>query len=226
MKPFIFALTISIFALGSAFAMPEPEKLYGDRILFDVLRKGSVVGQHETVFERKDGTLIVTSIMNIEIKALFFNVYSFDYRSVEYWRKGQLSELKVDVNDGGEITDIDITHEDATALIKTNGEIIKDDKAFLSTNHWNSDVLDEDRVFNTLTGSFNDVTITHQGKEDVTIGETTILANRYEYRGELTDTWVWYDDKGRWVKLEFIARDGSTITYQCRKCTTAQKEVS
>ena len=42
-------------------------------------------------------------------------------------------------------------------------------------------------------------------------------ATRYAYTGDL-DNEVWYDDVGRWVKMRFKGRDGSTIDYVCRRC--------
>jgi len=44
-----------------------------------------------------------------------------------------------------------------------------------------------------------------------------VFATHYVYSGEL-DTEVWYDDEGRWVKMRFKGRDGSTIEYVCRRC--------
>jgi hypothetical protein len=44
-----------------------------------------------------------------------------------------------------------------------------------------------------------------------------VMATRYAYHGDL-ETEVWYDDFGRWVKMRFAGRDGSTIEYVCTLC--------
>jgi len=31
-------------------------------------------------------------------------------------------------------------------------------------------------------------------------------------------TEVWYDDWGRWVKMQFASRDGTKIDYVCKRC--------
>jgi hypothetical protein len=46
-----------------------------------------------------------------------------------------------------------------------------------------------------------------------------IKATEFVYDGELK-TNAWYDKQGRWVGLQFKARDGSTITYRCMNCQT------
>jgi hypothetical protein len=85
------------------------------------------------------------------------------------------------------------------------------------TNHWNSNVLHERRVLNTLTGQINKVRIEARQRERVTTERGEIEATRYAYTGEL-QTEVWYDDMGRWVKMRFAGRDGTPIDYVCQRC--------
>jgi len=85
------------------------------------------------------------------------------------------------------------------------------------TSHWHGAVVSEQRVLNTLTGLVNEVRIEARGREPVETERGMVAAGRYAYSGDL-NTDVWYDDCGRWVKLRFQARDGSTIDYVCRRC--------
>ena len=85
------------------------------------------------------------------------------------------------------------------------------------TSHWHGAVVSEQRVLNTLTGLVNEVRIEARGREPVETESGMVAAGRYAYSGDL-NTDVWYDDCGRWVKLRFQARDGSTIDYVCRRC--------
>ena len=85
------------------------------------------------------------------------------------------------------------------------------------TNHWNSLVLGQNQVLNTITGLVNEVSIRDDGLEEVSTERGMINATKYSYTGQL-ETTVWYDQRGRWVKMEFSGKDGSTITYKCKKC--------
>jgi len=44
-----------------------------------------------------------------------------------------------------------------------------------------------------------------------------IAAKKYAYSGDFV-TQVWYDSHGRWVKMQFLGRDGSKIEYECIRC--------
>ena len=66
-------------------------------------------------------------------------------------------------------------------------------------------------------GLMNEVSIQNDGLEKVPTERGIINANKYTYTGQL-ETTVWYDKRGRWVKMEFFGKDGSTITYRCKKC--------
>ncbi len=87
------------------------------------------------------------------------------------------------------------------------------------TNHWNPGVLQEERVLNTLTGRINLVTIEPEEQESVMTNAGNRMATRYRYNGQL-QTEVWYDADGRWVRMRFAGRDGSTLEYVCRRCSS------
>ena len=55
------------------------------------------------------------------------------------------------------------------------------------------------------------------GEEIVRTDQTIIPSRKYVYNGDIEAT-VWYDQAGRWVKMKFSAKDGSTIEYDCVEC--------
>ena len=74
-------------------------------------------------------------------------------------------------------------------------------------------MLQSNRLFNTLTGRANQYQLEKIGEETLTAGAVKLSATRYRYSGQLNSD-VWYDNRGRWVKLQFTADDGSVIEYQ------------
>ena len=101
--------------------------------------------------------------------------------------------------------------------IDNTDEAFTVDLPLFPTNHWNAQVLGQDRVLSTLTGRVNEVRIQPQGRETVATERGDLPATRYTYTGDL-ETEIWYDDAGRWVKMRFEGRDRSTIEYVCRRC--------
>ena len=90
--------------------------------------------------------------------------------------------------------------------------------SIFTTNHWNPNVLSQKSVLNTMTGRTNTVEISEVGKEMVRTGANKREAMRHEYDGDLTDVFTWYDEKKRWVGLDFKSKDGSVISYECNSC--------
>ncbi len=217
MRVWIVSFIIACTPL-SARADVDPINLYGDTIRFDVVRDGKVVGEHETRFAKIGDELVVTSRMSLEIFVLIFPVYAFDYKSVETWRDNRLNDLKVRVLDGNEEVKVSATTSDDLLRVSGPDGIETVEGSILSTNHWNASVVQDQKVINTLTGRINHVTIQRGGTEALPLPQGHVQAVRYDYNGDLRDTSVWYDRKGRWVKLQFKAKDGSTINYRCTTC--------
>ncbi len=195
----------------------DPLALYGPKIEFDVYRKGGRVGFHRVRFERIGDELRVSSIFEVEVGLLFFTAFRYLYQSDSRWRDGRLVYLQATVNDNGKRTRVEAAHDGAQITIRAGDARAAFAGTLYPTNHWNSAVLDQTRVLNTLTGRINEVRIVPQGREAVPTERGRIMATRYAYTGEL-DATVWYDDAGRWVKLRFLGRDGSPIEYVCRRC--------
>ncbi len=211
----------AMLSLSSAAASLEPQlapiALYGKEILFDVERAGKRVGYHRTEFKVNDGELFVRNTFHVKIKILFINAFRFHYDSHAVWTRGQLQELKVTVDDDG--TDFSLnakTDGDGMQIESGNGSFRVKDVLF-PTNHWNANVLGQTGVLNTLTGRINQVRIDAAGQEPIMTEKGYVMATKYRYSGELENE-VWYDGAGRWVKLAFKGRDGTPITYKCRRC--------
>ncbi len=195
----------------------DPLALYGPKIEFDVYRKGARVGFHRVRFERIGDELRVSNTFEVEVGLLFFTAFRYLYQSDSRWRDGRLVYLRATVDDNGKRTLVEAAHDGARITIRAGDARAAFAGTLYPTNHWNSAVLGETRVINTLTGRINEVRILPQGRETVATERGRIMAIRYAYTGEL-DAAVWYDDAGRWVKLRFLGRDGSVIEYVCRRC--------
>jgi hypothetical protein len=192
--------------------------LYGNKIQFDVMRDGQKVGQHTTRFLTHGNNLVIETLLNLNVTLFSIPIYSFYYEATEIWSDDLMINLDVSILDGSERKTIKaVSTVDGFFIKGPSGDLLISGP-IISTNHWNSDVVKEHQVLNTLTGAVNQVQIVNKGSERITVRNGNLKATRYDYTGDLTGTSVWYDDKGRWVKLQFIARDGSTISYVCNTC--------
>jgi len=195
----------------------DPMSLYGSEIRFDVLRDGDPVGYHLVNFRKTENGLQVESRSSIEVKLLFLTAYRFRYRSIETWHGGTLSSLSASTNDNGKFSHVEAVRDGATLKVRSGEDDWQAPNLALPTTHWNMAQTNAPAVLNTLTGRLNRVSVTDAGLETVALAEGTRQARRFTYSGDLKVE-SWYDSAGRWVKLRFLAEDGSTIEYVCRRC--------
>ena len=195
----------------------NPFDLYQNKILFDVTRDGEKVGSHGVTFSGDEDDFWVTTRFELEIKFLFIRAYAFKYFSKANWKNGVLSEISVIVDDDGEPFSLKGRKEAGEFLIESPKKKFKTPFPLFPTNHWNANVVNESVVLNTLTGELNRVDIIARGLETLQSGHGEIKGQRYSYTGDL-DNEVWYDEKGRWVGMEFKGKDGSIIKYVCQQC--------
>ena len=222
-----FALMSSLGIKGSnadgLVAKNDPIALYGKEILFDVFRENKRVGSHTVRFHRDGDELIVNSRFELKIDVLFFTVYRFLYQSNSIWRGPLINNLNVEVDDNGEVFRFSADRNGKEMSILSSAGTAEIKGRVFPTNHWNSNVVHEQRVLNTLTGRINNVRIEAHERERVPTERGEIEATRYAYTGDL-QTEVWYDDMGRWVKMRFAGRDGTRIDYVCQRCQGPRTE--
>lgn len=193
---------------------------YGPAITFDIKRKGKNIGAHEVTFEKINNELHIEAITKIRIKFLFFNAFKFDYVSNEIWQGGKLVSLKSFTDDNGKKSEVTMEYgtDIVTATTEENAFTNSLGVPIFTTNHWNPNVLNAEAVLNTITGKTNQVEISQVGWEMVPTESGERRAIHHKYDGELNNISSWYDEKWRWVGLNFQGKDGSVISYECNWC--------
>jgi hypothetical protein len=195
-------------------------KTYGTEISFDIKRNGNNIGTHQVKFTKSENQLLVEANTQIRVKFLFFTAFKFDYNSKELWQNGELKSLSSFTNNDGKKSNVSLEYgDDIVNVTNEKGSftnILKE--PVFTTNHWNPNVLGEKMVLNTLTGKINNIEINKLGFEMVPAGNGTRKAMRHSYDGDLNNISTWYDEKSRWVGLNFKGRDGSLISYECNQC--------
>jgi hypothetical protein len=211
------ALTLVSQPVWAADALPDPLKLYGSEMVFQVWRSGSEIGQHRVTFARDGGTLTVRSLFDIAIKLLGITVYRYKYQSEEVWHGNALAALTSTIDDNGTLHSVKAAAQDGKITITGPDAHETVAEPILPSTHWNAQVIDASRVINTLNGKVDDIKLVPQGQESVPVGGGQDEATHYVYSGEIQAE-SWYDAAGHWVKLRFPGTDGKTIDYVCAHC--------
>ncbi|MCG6867624.1 MAG: DUF6134 family protein [Gammaproteobacteria bacterium] len=189
-------------------------------LLFDILRNGKPIGEHELMIERMGSETHVVARSAIDVTLLGFPLYRMRYEARERWDEQGIRDLTVEVDDDGRETRIvGQRREDRFFWSDLDGREYSVPMPVFPTNHWNPKVLETDRVLNTLTGQMNRVSIATD--DDAIVRKTRSNADTeldvYRYEGDL-NLQSWYDTNGLWHGLRFKGRDGSDIEYVCRNC--------
>ncbi|MEQ9518003.1 MAG: DUF6134 family protein [Parvibaculum sp.] len=196
---------------------PLVELLYGDSIKFDVVRNGARIGSHNVVFERRGDILSVVTDFQLEIGALFITLFELNYRSEDLWRNDQLVSLTARTDQNGDVSQV--TAEFTDGLLRGQGPngAFEASPGVYPTNHWNAGVRGATQLINTITGRVSDVRLVPIAIEQVQTERGFVEATRYKYVGAIENE-IWYDNQGRWVRMQFPGNDGSLIELSCRKC--------
>lgn len=197
--------------VGQAWASQVQEDRY------TILRGGKEVGVHEVRREVVGGETRVRSDSRIDVRLLGIDLYRFRYSAEEVWDRSGLVRLEVRVDDDGKPFRLDGKRSGERFAWSSSAGTGEQALPLYPTNHWNSEVLGQDRVLNTLTGGLNRVDIERSGRESLALPGGEVRAQRYRYLGDL-ELDAWYDDRGRWLGMRFKGRDGSEIRYLCATC--------
>lgn len=208
----------SISPAGRAYASSDTGveqrlQLYGNEARWSIHRKGRRIGTHRMSAERSNGAIDVFFDTDITVTVLKVPVYRFMYASQERWVDDRLMTVDTRVTEKGDTTrtTLDVRAEPGEASGPEGRSSVSDLR--FATNHWHNGVLAETQVFNTITGMANRVRITEIGRKELVTDSGTLPYTAYRYEGEL-ELVSWYDDSGRWLGMQFVGEDGSTIEYR------------
>jgi hypothetical protein len=82
---------------GTAWSMPANR-------VFNVSRKGSVIGTHAIEFAGDAGHLKVTNRIDLAVKIAFVTAYRYEQRGDDEWENDILVRTRIETNDDGENT--------------------------------------------------------------------------------------------------------------------------
>lgn len=210
-------------------------RLYGDRLEFSVTRNGKPVGSYQVLFTGEPADWKVESRMALDFRAYLFFSYRFRYLGIEHWQGDDMQRFSSRIDRNGELSETFVQRtadsnglpfwrgglreaKKAEPASETLQPLVNGVKNLALSNHYNRGIIRQNQLFNSLTGQLNRIELVREGREAVSDGRDTLNTTRYRYTGDLKDTWVWYADDNRWLRMRFIADDGSTIQLNCQRC--------
>lgn len=216
LKPFRQLAAISaVLCTGAVFASVD-----ASRMTFDVLLDEKLIGKHVFQFEQSDGDLIVQSDVDMSVKLLFVEVFSYEHSAAERWRDGCLKELSSRTLQNGEQTSVqaEVVSEQLVIERRVGGDqgMLEDDERAADAvgladsasclsgyAYWDKARLDRGTLLNAQLGELDVVQFEADG--DVRLEWLSRATDEQVKRYALTSNGarieLWYDDSGQWLGL-------------------------
>ena len=208
MKYFLIVICslISFCVFSQPFPIPKDKE-----VSYDVIRKNKTIGSLVTKFIEEDNNIILHSVLDIDVKVLFFPAYKFFQETRETWRNGNFISINgfTDFEDDREYKITGMDTDDFFIANGMDGEL-KLDKDITPLNYWNKSMLDKNEVFDTQKGIVRNITVKKLNDEKIKINGISINTERYLFnatknpkdKGPFPEYTLWYVDE-ELIKMEF-----------------------
>ncbi len=199
-------IIISFNVFSQPFPIPEDKE-----VSYDVIRKKKTIGSLVSKFIEEDEKIILHSILDIDVKVLFFPAYKFFQESKETWIDGNFTAIDgfTDFEDDREYKIYGKDEEEFFVANGMDGKLTLD-KNILPLNYWNISMLEKNEVFDTQKGIVRQIKVEKLDNEEIKMNGIKINTEKYLFnasknpkdKGPFPEYTLWYHEK-ELLKMEF-----------------------
>ena len=203
----VLLVSLTLSSYGEVFPIPKDNE-----VSFDVIRKNKIIGNLTSKFIINNDTLILHSVLDIDIKILFIPAYKFFQETKETWKNDEFIAIDgfTDFEDDREYK-IDGIDKDGFFIASGMDGKLELDENILPLNYWNKQMLKEDEVFDTQKGILRKIKVEKLNEEEIKINKQKILAEKFIFnasknpkdKGPFPEYTLWYYND-ELLKMEFI----------------------
>lgn len=199
-------------AMGAA-AVPMPGVPAGDRIGFQMRRKGDLIGTHMLSFALQGERLVVSVAIDIVVRLLGIAVYRYSHRGTETWEAGRLVRFASRTDRDGKDLWVRMQREAQGLVVEgsSSGRYVAPE-GVLPTTYWNKASL-TGQLIDSEDGDLMKAPVTEIGVDAAPLAlGGTVMGRHYRLAGDLPID-LWYDQAGQWVGLVF-SKGGVPVIYE------------
>lgn len=203
--------TLTACAIASSAAADTPNAEWE----FDVLLDGKPIGSHAFELRQEGGQKVLRTEASFDVKFLFVTAFRYRHQNTEIWNEDCLLSIDaVTDSNGKELLVRGAVTDESFNLQNTDGT--KQLPSCVQTfAYWNPSVLGATRLLNSQTGVYEDVAVSLEGRDQVTVGGQPVDALRYRLSAQAGDIVLWYSaTDNTWLGLEAPAKGGRKLLYQ------------
>lgn len=210
-------LTLLLFGLACVFVdhANAMDEMPTQQWQFDVLLDGKPIGFQTFDVQQDGSTKILTTEASFDVKFLFVTAFRYRHQNTEVWKDGCLSSIEAATNSNGKKFEVrGATVDDGFSLQSAAGETMLPG-CVQSFAYWNPEVLESTQLLNSQTGVYENVSLSLEGPDQITVAGELVDARRYRLSAKAGDITLWYAaSDNTWLGLEAPAKGGRKILYQ------------
>ena len=207
---FIFLLTVN------AAASPSQSSQWQFKVLLD----NREIGTHHFTVSESNGQQTIQTDASFDVKVLFVNLYRYRHQSTEVWQGNCLRSIDSETNANGKpflVAGKLVAGQAKDNYFQVNTANAEKElpPCIMTFAYWNPAFLAEDKLLNSQTGIYEDVTITRIGEESLQLDGEAVAAVKYLIDLKAGPITLWYSANNfRWLALESVAAGGRILRYE------------
>ena len=182
---------------------------------FDVALDGKPIGFHTFELQHDGSKQVLTTEASFDVKFLFITAFRYRHQNTEIWNDGCLTSIDASTDSNGQQFDVRGEVGDGSFdLLNAEGSMTLPG-CVQTFAYWNPAILESQKLLNSQTGEYEDVSVTLEGREQLRVAGKPIDALRYRMSAQAGDITLWYSSADNtWVGLEAPAKGGRKLRYQ------------
>lgn len=215
MKKSLTTLGIALIACIAGVQASATSAEAGARWKFDVSLDGKPIGFHSFDLQQDGSQTVLTTEASFDVKFLFVTAFKYRHQNTEVWRDDCLLSINASTSSNGKEQVVRGTAtEDSFSVQGTAGSEVLP-SCVQTFAYWNPSMLESNRLLNSQTGAYEDVSVTLEGRDEVAVAGTPVEALRYRLSVKAGDITLWYSAEDQtWLGLEAPAKGGRKLLYQ------------
>ncbi len=205
----------TLIACGIASSAYAVDDVPGKQWQFDVALDGKPIGSHTFELQHDGSKQVLTTEASFDVKFLFVTAFRYRHQNTEIWNDGCLLSIDASTDSNGKQLEVRGAIGDRSFdLLSADGSTTLPG-CVQTFAYWNPAILESQKLLNSQTGAYEDVTVTLEGREQVPVAGEPVDALRYRLSAAAGDITLWYSaEDNTWIGLEAPAKGGRKIRYQ------------
>ncbi len=182
---------------------------------FDVFLDGKEIGFHSFELDRVNDAHVLRSEADFKVKILFLTAFRYEHENREVWRDGCLRSIEARTDSNGRKFSVSGTVEDGQFVLESAQGVEPVADCVATFAYWDRELLERDRLLNSQTGEYLDVSIEEKQNSTYRLGEREVAAEQLHLTARGVDIVLTYAARsGEWLGLESRLDNGRTLTYR------------